>query len=169
MTDLAELLAGAADARAAAPRVAPTRPHVGLRTASRWFALAATEVIEVVAAPAVTRVPAAPPHVLGLAMLRGRLLPVIDLELLVTGRATPRLEHGRAIVARHGDVEVAIVAVATRGLIELADGDVDGDAAAAAPGGERPAWIAREVAAGDALFAVIDAAALIARALGSHA
>jgi len=168
VTDLAELLAGAADARAAAPRVAPTRPHVGLRTASRWFALAATEVIEVVAAPAVTRVPAAPPHVLGLAMLRGRLLPVIDLELLVTGRATPRLEHGRAIVARHGDVEVAIVAVATRGLIELADGDVDGDAAAA-PGGERPAWIAREVAAGDALFAVIDAAALIARALGSHA
>lgn len=167
MTDLAELLAGAADVRAAAPRVTPTRPHVGLRTASRWFALAATEVIEVVAAPAVTRVPAAPPHVLGLAMLRGRLLPVIDLELLVTGRATPRLEHGRAIVARHGDVEVAIVAVATRGLIELADGDVDGDAAA--PGGERPAWIAREVAAGDALFAVIDAAALIARALGSHA
>lgn len=167
MTDLAELLASAADARAAPPRVAPTRPHVGLRTASRWFALAATEVIEVVAAPAVTRVPAAPPHVLGLAMLRGRLLPVIDLELLVTGRATPRLEHGRAIVARHGDVEVAIVAVATRGLIELADGDVDGDAGTDAP--ERPAWIAREVAAGDALFAVIDAAALIARALGSHA
>lgn len=161
MTDLAELLASATGAAAATP--VPTRPHVGLRTGSRWFAIAATEVAEVVAVPVVTRVPAAPPHVLGLAMLRGRLVPVIDLELVVTGRATPRLERGRAIVAHHGDVEVAIVAVATRGLIGLADGDAAGE-----PGGERPAWIAREVAAGDALYAVIDVAALITHALRGH-
>lgn len=163
MTDLAELLAGAAGP-AAAPRAAPTRPHVGLRTGSRWFAIAATDVVEVVAAPAVTRVPAAPPHVLGLAMLRGRLVPVIDLELVVTGRATPRLERGRAVVAHRGDVELAIVAVATRGLIGLGDDEVEG-ATAGAAGGERPAWIAREVGAGDALYAVIDVAALISHAL----
>lgn len=164
MTDLAELLAGAAAGAADPPPAAPTRPHVGLRTGSRWFAIAATDVVEVVAVPTVTRVPAAPPHVLGLAMLRGRLVPVIDLELVVTGRATPRLERGRAVVAHRGEVELAIVAVATRGLIGLGDGEAEG-----AAGGERPAWIAREVGAGDALYAVLDVAALITHALGGAA
>ncbi|MBK9032504.1 MAG: chemotaxis protein CheW [Myxococcales bacterium] len=163
--DLAELVRGAQrpGAAAAAPAT-PTQPHVGLRSGSRWFALAAADVIEVVAVPTVTRVPAAPAHVLGVAMIRTRLVPMIDLELLLTGRPTPRLERGRAVVARAGAVELGVVALATRGLVALADGDrVDGSPA------ERPGWVAREVAHGDELYAVIDVAALAEQVLRGHA
>lgn len=164
MSELAALVA-AATAGAVAPveAAAATRPYVALRTGSRWYAVPAAGVGEVVALPAVTRVPAAPAHVLGLAMLRARLVPVIDLELLVTGRPTPRLERGRAVVAHAGEVELALVAVSTRGLLNL----VDGDAVAAAA--DRPPWVAREVATSDTLYAVIDVARLIAHALAGAA
>jgi chemotaxis signal transduction protein len=64
------------------------------------------------------------------------------------------------VIAHAGDVEVALVAVATRGLVPLSDDAIEPPA-----NGERPAWIAREVAVGDTLYAVIDVAALIAQAL----
>lgn len=164
MSLLAELVRGAGAGAEATAAPAPTRPHVGLRTGARWFALRAVDVVEAIAVPGVTRVPAAPAHVLGVAMVRTRLVPMIDLDVLVTGRPTPRPERGRAVVARVGAVELGLVAVATRGLVALPDGDADGASPA-----ERPAWIAREIADGDALYAVIDVAALAAQVLRGHA
>jgi purine-binding chemotaxis protein CheW len=131
--------------------------HVGLRTGTRWFALPAGAVAEVVMLPDITRVPAAPTHVLGVAMIRARLVPIVDLDLLIAGRRTPQVERGRALVVRGDDLEVGLIGTETRGLIALAGGaDRDGDAPA-----ERPPWVAREERAGAELYAVIDVGELL--------
>lgn len=159
MTDLGALVAAARDeasAGASSVVVAPGRPHVAIRTNSRWFAVPAVDVVEVITLPAVTRVPAAPSHVLGVTLVRTRLVTVIDLEQLVAARPTPRLERGRVVVVRADAVELGVVAMSTRGLVELPEGGGD----AAPP--ERPSWIAREVGLDEQRLAIVDVAALVA-------
>ncbi len=164
MTSLATLVAAATSGGAAAAiaRIV-TVPHVGLRTGSRWFAVPAEAVIEVVPLPDVTRLPAAPAHLLGVAMVRARLTAFVDLDVLIAGRRTPRLERGRAVVIRTGGVELGVIATETRGLLgfPLAAAAPDPDAAPA----ERPPWIGREERIGGELYAVVDPARLIEAAL----
>lgn len=164
MTGLAELVA-AAGRPAAAPTAAPvaTVPHVALRTGTRWFAVAAHAVIEVVPLPDMTRLPAAPAQLVGVAMVRARLTAFVDLDVLVAGRRTPRLERGRAVVIRSGGVEVGMIATETRGLLGFVA--ADGDADEATPPAERPAWIDGERRVDGELYAVIDPARFIEAAL----
>lgn len=164
MSTLARLVAaarGADDATTEAPIVLV--PHVGLRTGSRWFAVPADAVTEVVPLPDATRLPAAPAHLVGVAMVRARLTAMLDLDVLVSGRRTPRLDRSRAVMVRSGDVELGLIAAETRGLLPFpppAPG-----AEETAPPAERPAWIVREERVGGELYAVVDAARLIAAAL----
>jgi chemotaxis signal transduction protein len=58
-----------------------------------------------------------PAWVLGVALIRSRLVPVVDLDALAGGAARP--PAGRLVVARHGAGEVAILAQQTRGLVPL--------------------------------------------------
>ncbi|MBE7451149.1 MAG: chemotaxis protein CheW [Kofleriaceae bacterium] len=184
MTDLRELVEAAGGERPAPTAAgAATTPCVGLRTGGRWFALEAATIGEVVALPPITRVPAAGSHVLGVAMLRSRLVPIVDLDRMLTGIATPRSERGRVAIVRAAALELGVVATETRGLLELpvadgagaGDGTDDGAAgpegasgASGASGGEREGvpWIAREVQHAAILYAVIDAPALVRAALG---
>jgi len=156
MTELAALVEGAGGRGLTVGADVPTRAHVGLRTNSRWFAAPAADVVEVIALPTVTRVPAAPPHVLGVALVRSRLVTLVDLEQLIAGHPTPRSERGRIAVVRADGVELGLVAMATRGLLALPDG-----APEPAPA-ERPPWIVREVGHDGLRLAVLDVAALAA-------
>ncbi|MFF7706402.1 chemotaxis protein CheW [Pseudomonas sp. NPDC007930] len=52
---------------------------IGFRLASSWFVAPMAEVVEVLPEPRLTRVPGVHPWVRGVANLRGRLLPVLDL------------------------------------------------------------------------------------------
>lgn len=62
------------------------------------YAIPVVDVREIVRMPEVTRVPNAPPHLLGVANLRGRILPIVDLRTkLGMRRATPT-EEARVIV-----------------------------------------------------------------------
>lgn len=56
------------------------------------------DVREVMESPAVTRVPGARPWLVGIANVRGELLPVVDLARLVTGQPVRRSESSRVIV-----------------------------------------------------------------------
>lgn len=49
------------------------------------FALPASDVAEVIRPPAVTRVPLGPPSLLGVANLRGAVMPVVSLHRLLGG------------------------------------------------------------------------------------
>lgn len=162
MTSLATLVA-AATARDAEPVAAPvlTEPHVGLRTGSRWFAVPAAAVAEVVPLPELTRLPAAPIHLPGVAMVRTRLTAFIDLDVLTVGRRTPRLERTRAVVIRGDGVELGVIAAETRGLLAI---EVAGLLEDQAPP-ERPIWVAREARVGSELYAVIEPERLVAAAL----
>lgn len=185
MNDLRELVEAAEGERPVeVAAAAAVTPCVGLRTGGRWFAIEAAAIGEVVALPPITRVPAAGSHVLGVAMLRSRLVPVVDLDRMLTGIATPRSERGRVAIVRAASLELGVIATETRGLLELAltasdgdrdaggggDGDGDADARdhARDVSGEREGvpWIVREVQHGAILYALIDAPALVRAALG---
>lgn len=161
MTTLEHLVAAAGKTTAVAvAAAAPTVPHVALRTGTRWFAIPAASVTEVVPLPEITRLPAAPAQLLGVAMVRARLTAFVDLDVLVAGRRTPRLERGRAVVIRSGGIELGVIAAETRGLLGFGAAVTDEVSPT-----ERPAWIAREVQAEAELYAVIDPVRLVEAAL----
>ena len=88
-----------------------------LRAGGQLYALPAEEVAEVIRLPAVARVPQAPKGLLGLANLRGAVLPVASLQGLLGGEATTDAAT-RAIVLDGA----APVALAVDGLSELTVG-----------------------------------------------
>ncbi len=71
---------------------------------------------EVVNLPTLTRVPGAPPHVIGVFALRGEVLPVIDLQLLAGGAARA---WRRAVVVRATAGVVALTATRVFGVAPL--------------------------------------------------
>lgn len=71
--------------------------HLVFASGSSWFAVPSDRAAEVVTFPELTRVPGAPPHLLGVFAHRGEVIPVIDLAQL-TG-ATPEKTR-RAVLLR---------------------------------------------------------------------
>ncbi len=60
------------------------------------------EVIELLTFPAMTRVPGAKPWVLGIANVRGNLLPVMDLNGFLYDRPTALTKRSRVLVLKQG-------------------------------------------------------------------
>ena len=83
---------------------------VGFRVGRERLASAYAEVVEILPLPALTPVPGAQPWMLGVANVRGTLLPVVDLRQFLDGERTPLTESQRVLVVRQpgGDVAVTI-------------------------------------------------------------
>lgn len=131
---------------------------------AQLYALRTDEVIEVVHVPALARVPQGPPALLGVANLRGAVLPVASLHVMLGG--TPRQGAAtRAIVLDVGaPVAIVVDAVATLespaaaqieqpGQDQLADATAKLLGAFAVPGTQRVARILDIRAMLDAAFA----------------
>lgn len=101
---------------------APTRPMVAFRAGPRWLAVPAASVREVVTLEAVTPVPGTNHLVLGVALVRGRLVPTIDVfRLLDIAKAgAVAATRPRLLVLSRGEDEVGVIADETRGVLELA-------------------------------------------------
>jgi chemotaxis signal transduction protein len=132
-----------------------------VRVGKRWFGVQSESVREVATKGYVTRVPTAPSYVLGVTLVRGRLVPVLALEGLLgsvgagdTAQTLPRL-----VVLRHGDTEIALVADETRGVIEQA---VSG--AEVVRSAERARYLGAEFEWEGKLVCMIDVPTLIADA-----
>lgn len=83
---------------------------VALRMAGETYLIAREEVREVLGVPApLTRVPGARGWILGLANVRGQLLPIIDLRQFLGGGVTPLARNTRAVVANHRDIPAALI------------------------------------------------------------
>ncbi len=136
------------------------------RLGGQLYGLPAGEVAEVIRTPLLARLPQSPPGLLGLANLRGTVLPVASLRgLLGQGAAGPD-GNGRAIVL-DGAAPVALVVDTVDALLAPAPATIDTTPAAlAAEPGEvlRAAFPARA-----GIVKVLDAAALLARALAPAA
>ena len=67
------------------------------------------EISELLAVPALTPVPGTQPWLLGVANVRGNLVPVIDLARFLFGERTQSTERTRLLVVRQGAGSVALM------------------------------------------------------------
>ena len=83
---------------------------IGFRIGPERFVAAREDVREVLMMPtALTRVPGAKRWMLGLANLRGHLLPLVDLKLLLGGGRTPLGRTTRVISVNHREIPAGLV------------------------------------------------------------
>jgi purine-binding chemotaxis protein CheW len=92
-------------------------------TASGPLAIAADRVRHVVAAPRLTPVPLAPPVVLGLANVRGEVVPVLDTPLLLDagGQGLGEAPFAILVMTDRGPAALAIPAMPIAIEVEAAD------------------------------------------------
>lgn len=82
---------------------------VGFRLGSRRLVSSFDEVMEILPMPAVTPVPGAQPWMLGVANVRGTLLPVVDLKQFLEGERTVVHDGQRMLVVRQSGGNVAVL------------------------------------------------------------
>src|SRR6185295_11910400 len=75
---------------------------LGFRLGDRWLVAPREDVREVIALPPLTRVPGARPWLLGLANVRGGLLPVCDLHRLL-GEEHRTMARGSRVLVYNND------------------------------------------------------------------
>jgi purine-binding chemotaxis protein CheW len=123
-------------AQSLAPAIAPDEEaaeHALLfQLGGAAFAFRLSEVAEIIRAPVLTRMPLVPPSLLGLANLRGVVLPVVSLRRLLRLPDAPPDDAARVIVLR-GEVPVGFMVDRVDHLAAIRagadDGDVDADGA----------------------------------------
>jgi twitching motility protein PilI len=83
---------------------------VGYRVGAHRLASGFDEVREILPLPQITAVPGAQPWMLGVANVRGNLLPIVDLKQFLEGERTVVHESQRVLLVRQpgGDVAVLI-------------------------------------------------------------
>ncbi|HEX5638007.1 MAG: chemotaxis protein CheW [Gammaproteobacteria bacterium] len=74
------------------------------------------EVTEILDMPEFTRVPGAKPWVVGIANVRGSLLPLMDIQGFVTGEALKNRKDGRVLVANLRGTHTGLVVSEILGL-----------------------------------------------------
>lgn len=146
----------------ASPQVstAATRRFLTFRVEDRLYALPAEEVMEVIRMPALARVPHAPKGLLGVANLRGAVLPVAGLRGLL---GLPQAAATRVLVL-DGAAPVALAVDAVEALVTIASDRIETrPAELAARPGERLRG-AFAVGDSDTVASIVDIATLIAAA-----
>jgi twitching motility protein PilI len=97
---------------------------VALRMSGELYLVAREEAREVLGVPAsLTRVPGAKTWILGLANVRGQLLPVIDLRAFLGGGATPVSRNTRVLIVNHRDIPAGLVVDEVLGFRRFADAE----------------------------------------------
>ena len=81
---------------------------VAYRVGSRRLASGFDEVLEILPMPPVTHVPGSTPWMLGVANIRGTLLPVVDLKQFLEGERTVLQEKQRVLVVQQPGGAVAV-------------------------------------------------------------
>jgi twitching motility protein PilI len=106
---------------------------VGFRLGQRRLVSSFDEVVEILPLPPVTPVPGAHHWMLGVANVRGSLLPVVDLKQFLEGERTVLHEGQRCLVVRQAGGNVAVIIDELYGQRTFNDShraDLDGDSTA---------------------------------------
>lgn len=82
---------------------------IGFRVGSRLLLSGIDEINELLAVPVLTPVPGTRPWLLGVANVRGNLVPVIDFARFLFGERTQHTERTRLLVVRQGSGNVALL------------------------------------------------------------
>src|ERR1700722_702872 len=101
---------------------------VGRRMAGARCRVAREEAREVLGGPSpLTRVPGAKGWILGLANVRGQLLPIIDLRAFLGSGPTPSSRNTRIIVVNHRDIPAGLLVDEVLGFRRFADAEFTAD------------------------------------------
>ena len=134
-------------------------PFISFRHAGRWFAVRAESVSIVVTRGSITPVPRQPAYVLGVALVRSQLVPVIDLAVLLDSHERSPDDGGHRLVVLAGeDAEIAVVADEARGVVHLRAGEIGHR------GADKHDFITGEVKWDKRLVSIVDTVALVAKA-----
>lgn len=90
--------------------------HLVFSCGQSWYAVPADRAAEVVSFPELTRVPGAPPHLLGVFAHRGEVIPVVDLATLLGNKPEG---SRRAVLLRLSKGSVALTATKVAGVSAL--------------------------------------------------
>ncbi len=82
---------------------------VGFRIGQRRLVSSFEEVVAILPLPALTPVPGAQPWMLGVANVRGKLVPVVDLKQFLEGERTVVHEGQRVLVVKQAGGNVAVI------------------------------------------------------------
>lgn len=82
---------------------------VGLRVGDERLVVPREQVREVMKRPSLTRIPGAQPWLLGLANVRGQLMPVVDLKVLCGSAPVPDVRTTRVVLFNNDEVPMAVV------------------------------------------------------------
>ncbi|MBT2115428.1 chemotaxis protein CheW [Dyella sp. LX-66] len=82
---------------------------IGYRVGSRLFVSGIDEISELLAVPSLTPVPGTQAWLMGVANVRGNLVPVVDLGRFLFGERTLHTERSRLLVVRQGVGSVALL------------------------------------------------------------
>ncbi len=98
-----------------------TMPCLLMCMGERWCALHAESVREVIAVEAITPVPSQMPHILGVVLVHGRLVPVVDFCRLAQKPDMALLTSParRLVVVANDELEIGLVTDDAKGVIEL--------------------------------------------------
>jgi purine-binding chemotaxis protein CheW len=119
------------------PDTAPTRRFLTFRMGNRLYAVAAETVSEVIRLPPVARVPQSPRALLGVANLRGAVLPIASLRGLL-GQGEIASDAGSRAIVLEGGAPVGIAVDAVDALVSVEATTIQTDQAElAASTGER--------------------------------
>lgn len=104
---------------------APSTPVLTLRLGHCACAVPLSYITEVMRPLPVEPLAGAPAGVIGVAVIRGRATPVVDLEALLIDGITTRTNSARFVTLRIGDRAVALLVEAVRSIRTLACGELE--------------------------------------------
>ncbi|WP_269618830.1 chemotaxis protein CheW [Zhongshania sp. BJYM1] len=82
---------------------------VGFRIGEQYCVTAMDDIAEVLTEPAVTRLPGVKPWVRGVANVRGRLLPLVDLTAFIEDRVNSEQRQRRVLVIEKGEIYLGLI------------------------------------------------------------
>ncbi|MGH8283409.1 MAG: chemotaxis protein CheW [Gammaproteobacteria bacterium] len=89
---------------------------VGFRVGRAYLVASRKDIREVLLFPGITKLPGAKPWLLGLANVRGQLLPVTDLHAFFGGRTTDIGRTTRILMVNHASIPAGLLVDEVRGF-----------------------------------------------------
>jgi twitching motility protein PilI len=89
---------------------------IGFKLAGISLLSSMGEVTEILDVPPFTRVPGVQSWVVGIANVRGGLLPLMDLRRFVTGESTKNLNTARVMVVNHKGLHTGLIVEEVQGM-----------------------------------------------------
>jgi len=96
---------------------------IGFRIGDNYLVTQLGEAVEILDVPAMSRVPLTRPWVLGVANVRGNLLPVVDVQGMLSGTMTQHTARARVLVFDHDGLFSGLLVDEVLGLKHFNEGE----------------------------------------------